>query len=53
MIDEKLFEGKDYMLIECEGEVHVQPALDCAVMYEGGLMMKGIMGWMTAHCATV
>lgn len=52
-VDEKLFEGKEYVLIECEGEAHVQPALDCAVMYEGGLMMKGIMRWLATHCATI
>ncbi|KAK4164054.1 Alpha/Beta hydrolase protein [Cladorrhinum sp. PSN259] len=46
-VDGSLFDGgKEYVLVECEGEVHVQPALDAAVGYKEGLMNGAIMAWM-------
>ncbi|KAK4220321.1 Alpha/Beta hydrolase protein [Rhypophila decipiens] len=38
--------NKEHLYVECEGEVHVQVALDSAVGYEGGLMMAAILGWL-------
>ncbi|KAK4182029.1 Alpha/Beta hydrolase protein [Podospora australis] len=36
------------VLVECEGEVHVQVALDSAVGYQGGVMMRACMDWLKA-----
>ncbi|KAL2021731.1 hypothetical protein VTK56DRAFT_6674 [Thermocarpiscus australiensis] len=44
--DWRAFEGKDRVLAECEGEVHVQVGLDEAVGYDGGSMMRAIMSWL-------
>ncbi|KAM7205735.1 Alpha/Beta hydrolase fold [Naviculisporaceae sp. PSN 640] len=44
--DEVYWDERDAVFVECEGEVHVQVALDCAVGYEGGLMMGAILGWL-------
>ncbi|KAL1836184.1 hypothetical protein VTJ49DRAFT_5465 [Mycothermus thermophilus] len=41
-----VFEGQDAVFVECEGEVHVQPALDTAVGYDGGVMKRAIMSWL-------
>ncbi len=40
------FEGKDVVLAECEGEVHVQVALDSVVHYHNGVMEGVIMSWL-------
>ncbi|KAK3296562.1 Alpha/Beta hydrolase protein [Chaetomium fimeti] len=40
------FKGKDTVLVECEGEVHVQVALDSAVGYQKGTMERAIMSWL-------
>jgi acetyl esterase/lipase len=42
------FEGKDMVLAECEGEVHVQVALDSAVGYNKGSMERAIMSWLAS-----
>ena len=44
--DWKGFEGKDIVLAECEGEVHVQVALDSVVHYHNGVMERAIMSWL-------
>ena len=44
--DCKAFEGKDFVLAECEGEVHVQVALDSGVNYHKGVMERAIMSWL-------
>ncbi|KAK3994328.1 Alpha/Beta hydrolase protein, partial [Cladorrhinum sp. PSN332] len=41
----------EYVLVECEGETHVQPALDAVVGYEDGLMNGAIMAWLERHFA--
>lgn len=38
--------GKTVVLAVCEGEVHVQPALDCAVAFDQGSMMRAITSWL-------
>ncbi|KAG5300178.1 lipase/thioesterase [Histoplasma capsulatum G186AR] len=38
--------GKDFIFVECEGEVHVQPALDAALRYHDGVMMRAILRWL-------
>lgn len=43
----QVFEGKRMVLAECEGEVHVQVALDSVVGYDKGLMERAIMTWLT------
>ena len=35
-----------FVYVECEGEVHVQAALDSAVGYEGGAMTCAILHWL-------
>lgn len=40
------FAGKEALLVECEDEVHVQVALDSAVGYKDGIMMKAVTAWM-------
>ncbi|KAK3328735.1 Alpha/Beta hydrolase protein [Apodospora peruviana] len=37
---------KDVVFVECQGEVHVQPALDAAVRYEDGIMRRTIITWL-------
>lgn len=44
--DWRVFEGKTSMLVECEGEVHVQVALDFAVGYDKGTMTRAVMSWL-------
>lgn len=44
--DWRVLEGKNRVLAECEGEVHVQVALDSAVGYDKGLMERAIMSWL-------
>lgn len=44
--DEICWDERGAVYVECEGEVHVQVALDCAVRYEGGLMLGAILGWL-------
>ncbi len=44
--DWKGFEGNDIVLAECEGEVHVQVALDSVVHYHNGAMERAIMSWL-------
>ncbi|KAK4039662.1 Alpha/Beta hydrolase protein [Parachaetomium inaequale] len=44
--DYKVFDGKDMVLAECDGEVHVQVALDSVVGYEKGSMERAIMSWL-------
>ncbi|KAK4139410.1 Alpha/Beta hydrolase protein [Dichotomopilus funicola] len=38
--------GKTLVLAECQGEVHVQSAVDCAVAFDGGLTMRAITSWL-------
>ncbi|KAK5655135.1 hypothetical protein OQA88_6034 [Cercophora sp. LCS_1] len=40
--------GKMRLLVECEDEVHVQVALDSAVGYKDGIMMRAILAWLAA-----
>ncbi|KAK4221283.1 Alpha/Beta hydrolase protein [Podospora fimiseda] len=49
--NERLLEGEEerYLLVECEGEVHVQPALDAAVGYKDGLMNEVVMSWLGSN----
>lgn len=35
-----------FVYVECKGEVHVQPALDSAMGYEGGAMKSAILRWL-------
>ncbi|ODH44295.1 hypothetical protein ACO22_00915 [Paracoccidioides brasiliensis] len=44
--DWSVFHGKDFVFAECEGEVHVQPALDLAVKYYEGYMMRAVLSWL-------
>ncbi|OJD13469.1 hypothetical protein AJ78_06080 [Emergomyces pasteurianus Ep9510] len=44
--DFSVFDGKDFVFAECQGEVHVQPALDTAVCYYEGTMMRAILRWL-------
>ncbi|PGH08138.1 hypothetical protein GX51_01291 [Blastomyces parvus] len=44
--DWSAFDGKDFVFAECEGEIHVQPALDAAVGYNSGTMMHAILRWL-------
>lgn len=46
--DYRAIEGKDMVLAECEGEVHVQVALDSAVGYNKGSMEQAIMSWLAS-----
>ncbi|KAL2272076.1 hypothetical protein VTJ83DRAFT_1447 [Remersonia thermophila] len=46
--DFSVFQGMDAVLAECEGEVHVQPALDAAGGYNEGIMKRAIMSWLGA-----
>ncbi|KAK3902687.1 Alpha/Beta hydrolase protein [Staphylotrichum tortipilum] len=41
-----LLEGKERVLAECDGEAHVQVALDSAVGYDKGAMGCAIMSWL-------
>ncbi|KKZ66014.1 hypothetical protein EMCG_08236 [[Emmonsia] crescens] len=45
-MDWSVFDGKDFVVAECEGEVHVQPALDAALGYSEGTMMRAILRWL-------
>ncbi|KAK3502159.1 Alpha/Beta hydrolase protein [Neurospora crassa] len=38
--------GRDVVTVECVGEAHVQPALDAAVGYEEGVMMRVMLAWL-------
>jgi acetyl esterase/lipase len=44
--DWKVFEGKGMVLVECEGEAHVQVALDSVVRYDKGVMACAIQSWL-------
>jgi acetyl esterase/lipase len=44
--DWEVFEGKDMVLVECEGEAHVQVALDSVVRYDKGVMARAIESWL-------
>lgn len=44
--DWKVLEGKDMVLVECEGEAHVQVALDSVVRYDKGAMARAIESWL-------
>ncbi len=41
-----ILNGLDAVLVECEGEVHVQVALDSVVGYRDGVMMHAIKSWL-------
>jgi acetyl esterase/lipase len=45
-IDRRIFEGRNAVLAECEGETHVQVALDSVVGYEKGTKMRAIIVWL-------
>lgn len=45
-VDCELLRGKTLVLAECQGEVHVQPAVDCAVSFDRGLTMRAITSWL-------
>ncbi|CAI4214457.1 unnamed protein product [Parascedosporium putredinis] len=40
--DLSVLDGKDFVSVECNGEVHVQPALDAFMGYKDGVMMRAI-----------
>ncbi|KAL2173257.1 Alpha/Beta hydrolase protein [Thermothelomyces heterothallicus CBS 202.75] len=44
--DCRVLGGMDRVLAECEAEVHVQAALDCAVGYNEGAMQRAIASWL-------
>lgn len=44
--DHHLLREKDFVLVECESEAHVQVALDSVVGYNNGAMHKAIMSWL-------
>ncbi|KAK4243721.1 Alpha/Beta hydrolase protein [Corynascus novoguineensis] len=44
--DHHLLRDKDFVLVECESEAHVQVALDSVVGYNNGAMHKAIMSWL-------
>ncbi|AEO57209.1 hypothetical protein MYCTH_2117751 [Thermothelomyces thermophilus ATCC 42464] len=44
--DCRVLGGMDRVLVECEAEVHVQAALDCAVGYNEGAMQRAIASWL-------
>ncbi|KAK3399604.1 Alpha/Beta hydrolase protein [Sordaria brevicollis] len=43
---EREVKGKDVLMVECVGEAHVQPALDAALGYKDGVMMRAILAWL-------
>jgi hypothetical protein len=46
--DYRVLEGKDRVMVECKGEVHVQAALDSVVGYHGGAQMRAIISWLAS-----
>jgi acetyl esterase/lipase len=44
--DYRVFEGKERVIAECKGEVHVQAALDSVVGYHEGAQMRAIISWL-------
>ncbi|KAK3367454.1 Alpha/Beta hydrolase protein [Podospora didyma] len=44
--DWKVLDGKDFVLVECEGESHVQAALDAVVGHDKGAMTLAIKAWL-------
>ena len=44
--DFSVLDGKAFVSVECEGEVHVQPAVDSFVGYSDGVMMRAITRWL-------
>ncbi|KAK4195146.1 Alpha/Beta hydrolase protein [Triangularia verruculosa] len=42
---DKLGDG-ERILVECEGEAHVQPVLDAALGYKEGVMTRAVMTWL-------
>jgi len=44
--DLSVLDRKNFVLVECEDEVHVQPALDAAIGYKEGIMMRSIVRWL-------
>ncbi|KAK2799420.1 hypothetical protein FQN51_006907 [Onygenales sp. PD_10] len=46
--DMAVLDAVDFVLVECEGEAHVQPALDAAVGYQEGVMMRAILRWLAS-----
>ncbi|KAK2797395.1 hypothetical protein FQN50_009196 [Emmonsiellopsis sp. PD_5] len=46
--DWAVLDAVDFVLVECKGEAHVQPALDAAVGYQGGVMMRAILRWLAS-----
>ncbi|EDN09989.1 lipase/thioesterase [Histoplasma capsulatum] len=44
--DWSVLDGKDFIFVECEGEIHVQPALDAALRYHDGVTMRAILRWL-------
>ncbi|EEH38355.2 hypothetical protein PAAG_01276 [Paracoccidioides lutzii Pb01] len=47
--DWSVFHGKDFVFAECEGAVHIQPALDVAVKYYEGYMMQAALSRLKAY----
>ncbi|SPN99067.1 uncharacterized protein DNG_02106 [Cephalotrichum gorgonifer] len=45
-VDCSAFVGKDFIVVEGEGDAHAQPVLDSAVGYDKGNMMRAIMRWL-------
>ncbi|KAJ4392797.1 hypothetical protein N0V85_006829 [Neurospora sp. IMI 360204] len=43
---EREVKGRDMVTVECVGEAHVQPALDAALGYEEGVMMRVMLAWL-------
>ncbi|KAK2771649.1 hypothetical protein FQN53_004942, partial [Emmonsiellopsis sp. PD_33] len=46
--DMAVLDAVDFVLVECEGEAHVQPALDAAVGYQEGVMMRAVLRWLAS-----
>lgn len=44
--DWSVTDGRRLVFVECEGEIHVQAACDCALGYEGGAMYRAILRWL-------
>ena len=44
---EREMQEKDAVTVECVGEAHVQPALDAALGYKEGVMMRVILSWLS------
>lgn len=44
--DWSVLDERPFVFVECDGEVHVQAAIDCAMGYDGGAMKSSILRWL-------